>query len=58
MILINGLVAFFVLMSLIALIASASEWVIYGNRRARVLVAMSGFLFVFWGSILAFLASR
>lgn len=58
MILINGLVALFVLMSLIALVASASDWIVYGNRRARVFVTMSGLLFGFWGSTLAILASR
>lgn len=58
MILIKGLVALYVAMSGVAFFSSAWNWAFSNHRGSAVLMAASGFLFAFWGSILAFLASR
>lgn len=60
MMLIKALVLLYTAVSGVALAASASDWVTYGSRGTRVLMAASGFLFVFvcWGSAFVFLASR
>lgn len=58
MILVKALVALFVILSAAWLLRSALEWAFYKDRAGRSLTAASGLLFVFWGSVLAILASR
>jgi hypothetical protein len=58
MMLLKALVLLFVILSAVWLLRSALEWAFYKDRAGRSLTAASGLLFVFWGSILAFLASR
>ena len=58
MILIKALVLIFAVLSGATFLRSALEWAFYNDRVGGSLTAASGFLFIFWGSVLAFLASR